>query len=956
MAINFLNDVGFNKNELIQPVLENQANDASAGTPVDGQLYYDTTNNVVKYGEGGSWVALSTGGGSVTSVGLSMPSAFSVANSPITGSGTLTVTGAGTTAQYVRGDGSLATFPTIPTVNNNTITLTMGNGLSSTSGSFTLNQNSDETFTFTVGAGTGIQVNSGNVQIDYAGIDNAILSAGAASPAGADILWFSDDTDDTIKKASITDILALAPQGDITGVSAGDGITVTNGSGPVPTVAVKYAGAADNLIQAAANQESQDILTTDVIIYSESAASDIVNRGLVSDLPFTNNAGTVTSIATTSPILGGTITSSGTISHASQSQTNTTPSSTLSFGGTFTALSANVGVNATGHVTGQTLTTFTMPANPNTNETYTLPVAAGGANSAAIELTAGGTGSGVKSTVTFNGTTNEVQVTESIGNNGSITIGLPDDVTIAGELTVSGTGQSSFGGQVTIPQTPVADTDAASKKYVDDLVSGGLTFKGTFRADSGLILSGTDSGSYLYNCPGGAGTRIAVTTGDYYVVATAGGSFYCSGSTLDIGDAIIAVNDAAADSSTASDWSLISQGVVVNSFTNSNGTYVSASTVNTNATGAVTVGTIDLSAVDGTSNTGTRFLSKDNTWDVPSYTTNTDANYALQANAKSGANVPLFLDGTNGGSDSTVNLTEGTGITLTRNSSSQITIDADNNGTVTSVGITDGYLIDSSGTNPITSSGSITLDVDASELVDMTGTILTSDEAFVLDVSEIGKDQGKRKAWSEIISDLNLTTGSHPTVNNATITLSAGEGLDGGGSFTLNQSGNATISFSGEDSSATNKGIVIVAPGEGIDVSYASGTATVSGEDSTASNKGIVIVSGGTGIDVSYLSGTATVSATSGSTGGFSGPLTSVTSGIARAEAGGITTFTLTTATLFGATTNSRQCIVEVMDGTTYATVYPEVARAAITTIEIKFKGSVANDAYDVSIVHAGSN
>ena len=46
MAINFLNDVSFNKNEIIQPVLENQANDASAGTPVDGQLYYNTTDNV----------------------------------------------------------------------------------------------------------------------------------------------------------------------------------------------------------------------------------------------------------------------------------------------------------------------------------------------------------------------------------------------------------------------------------------------------------------------------------------------------------------------------------------------------------------------------------------------------------------------------------------------------------------------------------------------------------------------------------------------------------------------------------------------------------------------------------------------------------------------------------------------------------------------------------------------
>jgi hypothetical protein len=48
----------------------------------------------------------------VTSVGLTMPSAFSVANSPITSAGTLEVTGAGTVSQYVRGDGSLANFPT----------------------------------------------------------------------------------------------------------------------------------------------------------------------------------------------------------------------------------------------------------------------------------------------------------------------------------------------------------------------------------------------------------------------------------------------------------------------------------------------------------------------------------------------------------------------------------------------------------------------------------------------------------------------------------------------------------------------------------------------------------------------------------------------------------------------------------------------------------------------------
>jgi hypothetical protein len=326
----------------------------------------------------------------------------------------------------------------------------------------------------------------------------------------------------------------------------------------------------------------------------------------------------------------------------------------------------------------------------NTDETYTLPVAAGAANSAVLNLTAGGTGSGIKSSTQITGDTTTIKVTPTAGNNGSVAFDLQDDVTIATSLTISG----SAGDALDIPSgkgtsaltvgTDPSDT-LTTKSYVDGLVSGGLTFKGTFRADTGAILSGGNSGSFLYNCPGGAGTRVAVTQGDYYVVATAGGSFYCSGVTLDVGDAIIAVDDAAADSSDAADWSTISQGVTVNSFTNANGTYISAGTVNTNATGAVTVGTIDLSAVDGTSDTSTKFLSKDNTWDVPSYTTNTDAKYALQADAKTGSNVPLTLNGSDGGSDTTVNLTQGTGITLTRNSATQITIAADNNGDITDV-------------------------------------------------------------------------------------------------------------------------------------------------------------------------------------------------------------------------------------------------------------------------------
>ena len=57
-----------------------------------------------------SWTISGTG---LTSVGISMPSAFSVSGSPLTADGTITITGAGTSAQYIDGTGALQTFPTL---------------------------------------------------------------------------------------------------------------------------------------------------------------------------------------------------------------------------------------------------------------------------------------------------------------------------------------------------------------------------------------------------------------------------------------------------------------------------------------------------------------------------------------------------------------------------------------------------------------------------------------------------------------------------------------------------------------------------------------------------------------------------------------------------------------------------------------------------------------------------
>lgn len=112
----------------------------------------------------------------------------------------------------------------------------------------------------------------------------------------------------------------------------------------------------------------------------------------------------------------------------------------------------------------------------------------------------------------------------------------------------------------------------------------------------------------------------------------------------------------------------------VTSFTNANGTYISAATVNTAATGAVTTGVIDLSAVNGTSDATTRFLSQDNTWDVPSYTANTNTEYTLPVTGNATAVTATLTPST--GTADPVLITAGTNIAFSTISTGGFTIDS----------------------------------------------------------------------------------------------------------------------------------------------------------------------------------------------------------------------------------------------------------------------------------------
>jgi hypothetical protein len=129
------------------------------------------------------------------------------------------------------------------------------------------------------------------------------------------------------------------------------------------------------------------------------------------------------------------------VNHDLTTRTDTASAASPGYGISFTAVDS-VTTNTTGHVTAINLKTVTIPASDNTNTTYTLPVSAGtavaGHTVADIDLTAGGSGSGIASKVTLAGKDNNIAITETTGNNGIVKIALTDSVVIANALEVTG--------------------------------------------------------------------------------------------------------------------------------------------------------------------------------------------------------------------------------------------------------------------------------------------------------------------------------------------------------------------------------------------------------------------------------------------------------------------------------------------------------------------------------------
>lgn len=134
------------------------------------------------------------------------------------------------------------------------------------------------------------------------------------------------------------------------------------------------------------------------------------------------SVGAVSSIVAGNAITVSSATGDVTINHADTSTVSDLTASSRTY-------VTGLVFDAYGHVTGLSTATETVV---DTNTTYGIYVGSGGANTSTIVLAGSDS---VSDSITISGTANEIEVTES---GDTITIGLPNDVTIGGALIVSG--------------------------------------------------------------------------------------------------------------------------------------------------------------------------------------------------------------------------------------------------------------------------------------------------------------------------------------------------------------------------------------------------------------------------------------------------------------------------------------------------------------------------------------
>jgi hypothetical protein len=293
----------------------------------------------------------------------------------------------------------------------------------------------------------------------------------------------------------------------------------------------------------------------------------------------------------------------------------------------------------------------TTGSNSSIANSGTITIAAGAGitttNNASGTVTIAATGSGSMSSFTLTGDSGSNQtisdsdtldvaggtnISTVVGATDTVTVNLDDNITLAGDLTVSG-GDITLGGTGRIQgvDTVTAGTDAANKTYVDNSVVGNLVFQGGYNAAT--------------NTPDLDSSPSASIKKGWAYVVTAAGSFFTE--TVEVGDFLFAQSDAP---TALSDWVTVQNNVglatssnvgIGNVVSSANGTNL-AGTKATYSSGTATIGVdIKNTSVASSAIAEMEFLVYDGG--------DTDSNLALDINALAtfvGANTGREFSGT----------------------------------------------------------------------------------------------------------------------------------------------------------------------------------------------------------------------------------------------------------------------------------------------------------------------
>ena len=497
---------------------------------------------------GTSNVNIPASGGNVNTSVAGNANVFVVTGTGVNVAGTSNVTGTSNTANL-----NVSGLSNLGAVGN--VTITGG------SSGFYLQTNGSGVLTWAaVPVGNGIANGTSNVLIPASGGNVNISSAGNANilvvtGTGVNVAGTLNATGNA-NFGNVGTNVAVITTGNITTINSGlmqngnSNITITaNGN-----ISLSATGSPDELVVTATGVNVAGTLNaTGNANVGNLGTARVIATGNISGTQLISNIATGTAplvVTSTTQVANLNAATAGAATNAAAVQTNTSTSSTVYLAGVTSSSNGNSALNIvtgiTANFASNTITATTFNGSlANGNSNVSIPAANGNVNISAVGnanvVVVTGTGANVSGTLNVTGNANTGNIGAATGvfttaaNTGLVQNGAAN-ITIAsgGAITINsgtntninlkpgGTGNidanSTF---ITSVKNPVNLQDAATKAYVDTLVSTGISVHPAVAAATTTTLAATTGGTITYNNgASGVGANL-VTTGSFNLIDTA---------------------------------------------------------------------------------------------------------------------------------------------------------------------------------------------------------------------------------------------------------------------------------------------------------------------------------------------------------------------------------------------------------------------------------------------------